>query len=72
MMKMFIHDYIFNVQEITNTEIKHIQIHTFQTVINIMNKFFKGLINKFMKDGVSLHWLLEYMGIGFILPLRKT
>ena len=25
-----------------------------------------------MKNGVSLHWLLEYMGIDFILPLKKT
>lgn len=56
-VKMFIDDFTFNVQEITNSRIGDIHIKTFQVVINIVNKFFKDLINKVMVEGASLQWM---------------
>lgn len=34
--------------------------------MNVMNKFFKQMINLVMNDGLSLKWFVEHLGISGI------
>ena len=70
-IKIFIDDFKFNIERIIESNIGEIEIKIFQVLINIMNDFFKKLINKFMKNGLELEWLLKYFNLDFI-SLEKT
>ena len=70
-ISMFIDDFKFNVQEITNSQIGDIHIKTLKVLINVTNLFFEKLINAVMKEGASFEWMLQYLGIDF-LSLQKT
>lgn len=50
---MFIDDFKFNVQEITNSQIGDIHISALKVIINVANPFFEKLINAVLKEGAS-------------------
>ena len=65
-ISMFIDDFKFNVQEITNSQIGQIKINTVKVLINVTNLFFEKLINAVLKEGMSFEWMLQYLGIDYL------